>query len=431
MKKPENLKIIYRKTNDLIPYVNNARTHSDEQVTQIASSIKEFGFNNPILTDGENGVIAGHGRLLAAKKLGLETVPTIELSGLTEAQKKAYILADNKIALNSGWDEELLKIELDDLKLQGVNLETVGFSDEELSELIISNDEDQNKEEDELSDPKLEPISQEGDIWILGEHKLLCGDSTREDDFALLMQDERADLVFTDPPYNVAIGDKYKAINNVCHTQSITDNLIGDTFKSDEECGEKLWLPAFTNLKKFSKDCCSCYVTMPQGGTHMMMMMMMMNGGWQVKHELIWVKNQAVFSMNRLDYDYQHEPILYGWNKKHTYYGGGKFKTSLWYFDKPRSSKLHPTMKPVELVEEAILNSSKKGDLVMDAFGGSGTTVIACENKGRKARVIEKDPKYADVIVTRWQNHTGQKAVRYQDGKEFDELCQEQKLKST
>ena len=163
----------------------------------------------------------------------------------------------------------------------------------------------------------------------------------------------------------------------------------------------------------------------------MMMMMMMMNGGWQVKHELIWVKNQAVFSMNRLDYDYQHEPILYGWNKKHTYYGGGKFKTSLWYFDKPRSSKLHPTMKPVELVEEAILNSSKKGDLVMDAFGGSGTTVIACENKGRKARVIEKDPKYADVIVTRWQNHTGQKAVRYQDGKEFDELCQEQKLKST
>ena len=290
-----------------------------------------------------------------------------------------------------------------------------------MSELIISNDEDQNKEEDELSDPKLEPISQEGDIWILGEHKLLCGDSTREDDFALLMQDERADLVFTDPPYNVAIGDKYKAINNVCHTRSITDNLIGDTFKSDEECGEKLWLPAFTNLKKFSKDCCSCYVTMPQGGTHMMMMMMMMNGGWQVKHELIWVKNQAVFSMNR----------LYGWNKKHTYYGDGKFKTSLWYFDKPRSSKLHPTMKPVELVEEAILNSSKKGDLVMDAFGGSGTTVIACENKGRKARVIEKDPKYADVIVTRWQNHTGQKAVRYQDGKEFDELCQEQKLKST
>ena len=430
--KQRQLTVTYKRVDELIPYVNNARTHSDEQVTQIASSIKEFGFNNPILTDGENGVIAGHGRLMAAKKLGLETVPTIELSGLSEAQKKAYILADNKIALNSGWDDELLKIELDDLKLQGVNLEAVGFSDEELSELIISNDEDQNKEEDELSDPKIEPISQEGDIWILGEHKLLCGDSTREDDFALLMQDERADLVFTDPPYNVAIGEKNKAKNNVCLTKSITDNLIGDTFKSDEECGEKLWLPAFTNLKKFSKDCCSCYVTMPQGGTHMMMMMMMMmNGGWQVKHELIWVKNQAVFSMNRLDYDFQHEPILYGWNKKHTYYGGGKFKTSLWYFDKPRSSKLHPTMKPVELVEEAILNSSKKGDLVMDAFGGSGTTVIACENKGRKARVIEKDPKYADVIVTRWQNHTGQKAVRYQDGKEFDELCQEQKLKST
>ena len=206
--KQRQLTVTYKRVVDLIPYVNNARTHSDEQVTQIASSIKEFGFNNPILTDGENGVIAGHGRLLAAKKLGLETVPTIELAGLTEAQKKAYILADNKIALNSGWDEELLKIELDDLKLQGVNLETVGFSDEELSKLIISNDEDQNKEEDELSDPKLEPISQEGDIWILGEHKLLCGDSTREDDFALLMQDERADLVFTDPPYNVAIGDK-------------------------------------------------------------------------------------------------------------------------------------------------------------------------------------------------------------------------------
>lgn len=429
--KQRQLTVIYKCVDDLIPYVNNARTHSDDQVTQIASSIKEFGFNNPILTDGENGVIAGHGRLLAAKKLGLETVPTIELSGLSEAQKKAYILADNKIALNSGWDEEILKLELDDLQLQGVNLETVGFLDEELSELIASDDQSEPKENEEVPEPELEPISQEGDIWMLGNHRLLCGDSTKDTDFKLLMQDDRADLVFTDPPYNVAIGDKYKALKDGGISVSTTSNILGDTYKTDEECGNELWLPAFTNLKNFSKDCCSCYVTMPQGGTHMMMMMMMMmKGGWQVKHELIWVKNQAVFSMNRLDYDYQHEPILYGWNKKHNFYGGGKFKTSLWYFDKPRANKLHPTMKPVELVEEAILNSSKNNDIVLDAFGGSGTTVIACENQGRQARVIEKDPKYVDVIVLRWQNHTGLKAVRFQDGKGFDELCQEQKLKS-
>lgn len=428
--KQRQLTVTYKRVDELIPYVNNARTHSDEQVTQIASSIKEFGFNNPILTDGENGVIAGHGRLLAAKKLGLETVPTIELSGLSEAQKKAYILADNKIALNSGWDEEILKLELDDLQLQGVNLETVGFSDEELSELIASDDQSEPKENEEVPEPELEPISQEGDIWMLGNHRLLCGDSTKDTDFKLLMQDDRADLVFTDPPYNVAIGDKYKALKDGGISVSTTSNILGDTYKTDEECENELWLPAFTNLKNFSKDCCSCYVTMPQGGTHMMMMMMMMKGGWQVKHELIWVKNQAVFSMNRLDYDYQHEPILYGWNKKHNFYGGGKFKTSLWYFDKPRANKLHPTMKPVELVEEAILNSSKNNDIVLDAFGGSGTTVIACENQGRQARVIEKDPKYVDVIVLRWQNHTGLKAVRFQDGKGFDELCQEQKLKS-
>ena len=409
-----------RKVADLIPYVNNARTHSDSQVTQLASSIKEFGFINPVIIDDHNGLIAGHGRLMAAKKLGLEEVPVLVESHLTEAQKKAYILADNKLALGAGWDTDLLKVELSELKDLGFdNLDTIGFSDDEIKDIL--NTELEAVEDEGAGVAPDEPKTQRGDIWLLGEHRLMCGDSTSEDDVKALMQDDLADMVFTDPPYNVAVGDKNKVLNQFQPSNRITENIANDKFKTDEEISEKLWLPAFTNIYQNSKDECSIYVTMPQGGTHMMMMMMMHKAGWNVKHELIWVKNSSTFSMGRLDYDYQHEPILYGWKKSHNFYGKGKYNKSIWTIDKPKKCDLHPTMKPIELLENALLNSSVKNNIVLDLFGGSGTTLIACEQLGRKARLMELDEHYCDVTCQRYKKLTGQEAVRV-DGVKFSEV---------
>jgi DNA modification methylase len=225
-------------------------------------------------------------------------------------------------------------------------------------------------------------------------------------------------MVFTDPPYNVAIGDKNKALNALAASERIERNLEGDVFKNDEEAGQKLWLPAFKNMYDNAEDTCAIYVTMPQGGTHMMMMMMMMaESGWKVKHELIWVKNSPTFSMGRLDYDYQHEPICFGWKKNHKKIGKGKFTKSVWEIDKPRKDGDHPTMKPIELVANAIENSSELGDKIMDLFGGSGSTLIACEQTGRKCYMMELDPHYVAVIIKRWEDFTGQKAVKIKEAK--------------
>lgn len=219
-------------------------------------------------------------------------------------------------------------------------------------------------------------------------------------------------MVFTDPPYNVAIGDKNKALNALAASERIERNLEGDVFKNDEEAGQKLWLPAFKNMYDNAEDTCAIYVTMPQGGTHMMMMMMMAESGWKVKHELIWVKNSPTFSMGRLDYDYQHEPICFGWKKNHKKIGKGKFTKSVWEIDKPRKDGDHPTMKPIELVANAIENSSESGDKIMDLFGGSGSTLIACEQTGRRCFMMELDPHYVAVIIKRWEDFTGQKAIK-------------------
>lgn len=422
------LKIIYKKTAELLPYARNARTHSDSQVAQLAASIKEFGFNNPVAIDADGMILCGHGRVMAAQKLGLKEVPTVCLSHLSPTQVKAYILADNKLALNAGWDNDMLKVELEDLKEIDFDLNLTGFSDEELKAILVEDPTEAHEDNFDGEPPEV-ARSQLGDIWTMGEHRLMCGDSTSENDVKALMQDEKADMVFTDPPYNVAIGDKNKAINDnrvargLSRTNSIETNIANDKFKTDEEISEKLWLPAFTNMYQNSKDECSIYVTMPQGGTHMMMMMMMMmhKACWNVKHELIWVKNSPTFSMGRLDYDYQHEPILYGWKKSHKFYGKGKFNKSVWEISKPRKCDVHPTMKPVELVENALLNSSVKDNVILDCFGGSGTTLIASEQLGRKCRMMEFDPHYVDVIIERWQTLTGKEAIR-QDGIKFNDL---------
>lgn len=377
----------------LKPYENNAKIHGETQVKQIADSISEFGFLSPCLIDHDYNIIAGHGRVMAAKKLGMETVPCIFIEGLTEAQRRAYILADNRLTELGDWDFDKVQFELRELADMDFNVELTGFELEEFEEPkeII---------EDDFTED-VEPITKLGDIWQLGRHRLICGDSTDANVIGELMGDNRADLYLTDPPYNVDYTDGH----------DVERKILNDHFDSDEECGEQLWRPAFAIAREYAKDSCSMYCFMPQGGTHMMMMMMMSEAGWQVKHELIWEKQSIV--LNRADYNYQHEPIMYGWNKTHKFYGGGKYKnTSIWKFDRPTKSKEHPTMKPVELLGEILLNATQQGDVVLDTFGGSGSTLIACEQLDRTCFTCELDPHYCDVIVNRWENLSGEKAVR-------------------
>ena len=352
-------------------------------------------------------VLGGNMRLTAAKKLKYKDVPCIVIPAETPIDKlKEIVIKDN--GAFGAWDFDELANKWDDLPLTDWGVPA--WEEKHLEETEQEATEDGFDEDTD----QVETRCQKGNIWKLGEHRLMCGDSTSETDVAELMDGELADLVFTDPPYNVAIGDKNKALNALATCERIERNLDGDVFKTDEEAGEKLWYPAFRNLLTSAKETCAIYVTMPQGGTHMMMMMMMMmmKAGWQVKHELIWVKNAPTFSMGRLDYDYQHEPICFGWNKNHKKIGGGKFTKSVWNIDKPRKDGDHPTMKPVELIGNALLNSSEQGDLVIDFFGGSGSTMVACEELHRKCYMIEIDPHYCDVIIARWEKLTGKQAVK-------------------
>lgn len=379
---------------DLIPYEKNTKKHDDVQINNVAESIKQYGFVQPIVIDKNNVVVIGHCRLLAAKKLKMADVPCVCVEDLTEEQVKALRIVDNK-SNESPWDFDFLADELAEIDLSDFSFDFgLDIDDEEETEIV----EDEAPEVDEEN----EPITKLGDIWQLGRHRLMCGDSTDKATVSLLMNGNKADLYLTDPPYNV----------NYTDGQENERKILNDHFDTDEECGEKLWLPTFINAKEVSNDCCSVYCFMPQGGTHMMMMMMMMSkAGWQVKHELIWLKQSIV--LNRADYNYQHEPFLYGWNKTHKFYGNGKFKnTSVWQIDRPTKSKEHPTMKPVELFAEILNNATKKDDVVLDTFCGSGTSFIACEQLGRTCYGMELDPKYCDVIIKRWETLTGEKAVK-------------------
>lgn len=377
---------------------HNYRKHSAENQKLIKKSLEETGFGRSVLIDSENCLIAGNGvvsqlpkntKIKVVETDGTEMV-VVKRTDLKTADRKRKELArnDNATANNVEWEQEELKqdFSLDELKAWGI--EELPAIETELEEV----------KEDEVPE-QVETKCKRGDIWQLGEHRLMCGDSTVITDVEKLMNGEKADMVFTDPPYNVAYEGKTK--------DKLT--IQNDKFDTDEKAAEELWYPAFSNMKIVSQPNASFYMTMPQGGTHMMMMMMM-KSGWQVKHELIWKKQSIV--LNRADYNYQHEPILFGWNEKHIFYGKGKYKnTSVWEFDRPTKSKEHPTMKPIELIAEALLNSSKENDLVIDLFGGSGSTLIACEQLYRKCRMMELDEHYCDVIIQRWENLTGKKAV--------------------
>lgn len=398
------MELVKVKLSEIKPYENNPRKN-DDAVEAVMESIKQCGYVAPIIVDENMIILAGHTRFKALKKLKKKEAEVVIKEGLSEKQKKKYRILDNKTAEIAEWDLELLEIELADLDFEGFNFgfELSGFEteDEEIAEV----------EDDEYDfSAEVKPRAKTGDIYELGRHRLMCGDSTSTEDAERLIGGVLGDMVFTDPPYGVSIGDKNKRLSE-CGNKSgrITENIANDTLGEAELY--ELLLKAFINLREHCKDDCSYYVTAPQGGSLGIMMMMMRDAGLLVRHNLIWKKNVATFSMRRLDYDYQHEPIFYTWTKKHNYYGKGQYKTSVWEFDKPRKCDVHPTMKPIELIAEALLNSSKEGDIVIDFFGGAGSTLIACEQLGRCCRMMEIDPHYVDVIIDRWETLTGEKAV--------------------
>jgi DNA modification methylase len=389
-------------TAKLVPYARNARTHSDAQVAQIAASIAEFGFTNPILAGSDGMIVAGHGRLAAAQKLGLEIVPVVLLDHLTPTQRRALVIADNRIAENAAWDDDLLRIELDALQDEGFDLDITGFDADALAELM-ADDEPVNEgqtDEDAAPDVVDVSVSRPGNVWQLGPHRLLCGDATVAASYDTLLGDEPVDMVFTDPPYNVNYANSAKDKMRGKDRAILNDNL-GDGFHD-------FLLAALTPMVAHCRG--ALYVAMSSSELDTLQSAFRAAGGhWSTF--VIWAKN--TFTLGRADYQRQYEPILYGWPEGgERHWCGDRDQGDVWQIKKPQKNDLHPTMKPVELVERALRNSSRPGDVVLDPFGGSGTTLIAAEKSGRIARLIELDPKYADVIVRRWEDYTGKKAVR-------------------
>ena len=401
--------IVYKPTTELIPYARNSRTHSEEQVTQIAASIKEFGFTNPVLLDGDNGIIAGHGRVMAANKLGITEVPCIELSHLSKAQKQAYIIADNKLALNAGWDEEMLRVEMEELKESDFDIDLLGFNEDELNELLEDNTTNEGlTDEDAVPEAPIEPKSKLGDVWILGKHRLMCGDSTKIDDVEKLMAGQKADMVFTDPPYGIDYSGG--------RTQVVATKTYGK-LKNDDLQGEELGnlISQVFNFNKQEADVYICVSPLMQKP----FLDYIEQSQKTINAVIVWDKKQP--GLGYMQYRRQCEFILF--------IKGGKFKKGdksdfdLWQISRDNAQDyVHGTQKPVAVPTRALNNSSKKDDIVLDLFGDSGSTLIACEKTGREARLMELDPKYVDVIITRWQDFTGQKAVLESDGRAFDEV---------
>jgi site-specific DNA-methyltransferase (adenine-specific) len=392
----------------LVPYAKNSRTHSDAQVAQIAASIKEWGFTTAVLVDEDGGIIAGHGRLMAARKLGMSEVPVMVAAGWSDAQKRAYVIADNKLALNAGWDNELLALELADIQGLGFDVELTGFSDEEIKALMPVEITEGLTDEDDAPAVQENPVTVAGDVWVMGKHRLLCGDSTSVDDLGKLCESQLVDMWLTDPPYNVAYegGTKEKL--------TIKNDSMGDD-----------------QFRQFLRDAYTAADTVMKPGAVFYIWHADSEGynfrgaardaGWTVRQCLIWKKSSLV--LGRQDYQWRHEPCLYGWKEGAGHlWAADRKQTTILEFDKPSRNGEHPTMKPVALFEYQLLNNTKGGDIVLDSFGGSGTTLIAAEKNGRVARLMELDPKYCDVIVKRWQDFTGQKAVHAESGKTFDEV---------
>ena len=369
----------------LVPYVNNARTHSPEQINKLRSSLREFGFINPVIIDRDYGVIAGHGRILAAKEENIKEVPCVFADHLTEAQKKAYIIADNRMAMDAGWDEELLRVEIEALQAEAFDLALTGFDEKELAALF---DDGSDVEDDDFDvDAELEnpTITHAGDAWTLGKHRLVCGDSTKPETYEVLMQGQKANLVVTDPPYNVNYEGTAGKIKN--------DNMASEKFY-------EFLFDAFSCMEKVMADDASIYV-FHADTEGLNFRRAFADAGFYLSGCCIWMKPSLV--LGRSPYQWRHEPCLYGWKKngKHQWYSDRK-QTTIWEFEKTKKNTDHPTMKPIPLLAYPIRNSSMSNTLILDPFGGSGSTLIACEQTDRSCATIELDEKYCDVIVKRY-----------------------------
>ena len=412
--------IEYVEVKKLIPYARNSRTHSDEQVAQICGSIKEFGFTNPVLIDGEGVIIAGHGRTIAAQRLNMKEVPCLRLDYLTEAQKKAYVIADNKLALNAGWDDEMLALELGDLKDLDFDLSLTGFDDDELNKLLAEAVNEGLVDEDEAPLPPDEPISKLGDVWQLGSHRVMCGDSTSIDAVDKLMEGQKADMVFTDPPYGMSYGGGRAKGDHALNKNGGVLIKAHGMIKGDDLEGESL-----INLVRDA--IATCIASSKQGAAYYICFTWrtysefeeaIALGGASVANCIVWDKKSI--GLGNANYRPQHEFIFYV--KGGAWYGD-RSQSDVWYMSRGATGEyVHPTQKPVELVERAISNSSKPGDLVLDVFGGSGSTLIACEKTSRHCRLVDLDPKYVDVMVKRWQDYTGKQAIHAESGKTFAEM---------
>jgi DNA modification methylase len=405
------MELIKKKVSELIPYINNSRTHSEEQITQLISSIKEFGFTNPILLAPDNSIIAGHGRLQAVKRLGHEEVPCIIVQGLTKTQIKALIIADNQLALNAGWDLEKLSVEIEGLKDEDFNIDILGFNDDFIKDLL--NKQNQGlTDEDAVPEVKENPKSKLGDIFVLGNHRLMCGDATIQTDVEKLMNKSLADLLHTDPPYNV----NYSNADRPKASKTDLGKIKNDVMSNDDFYVflNQSFVTAFTVLKEDS----SAYVW-HSSAEQINFTKAFVDAGFKFSQQIIWKKPML---LGRGKYQWAHEPCLFG-SKGSPYFTDDRTKTTVWDFGGyDKSKNVHPTQKPIFIPEEAINNSSKQGSNVLDLFGGSGSTLIACEKLGRNGFILELDPKYCDVIIQRWQQFTGKEAIHEQTGKTYNSI---------
>jgi DNA modification methylase len=404
------MELIKKKVSDLIPYINNSRTHSEEQITQLISSIKEFGFTNPILLAPDNSIIAGHGRLQAVKRLGHEEVPCIIVQGLTKTQIKALIIADNQLALNAGWDLEKLSVEIEGLKDEDFNIDILGFKNDFILDLLNK----ENKgltDDDAVPEKPINPKSKIGDVWLLGNHRLVCGDSTIPENSELMFKGQTMDLVLTDPPYGVNYSSKNEFLNKFDKGNRIQKDIKNDEIKDIKEfCSKFMSIIPFSEYNIF-------YIFITSQQLHNVRMALDDNKFYTSTY-LVWNKNNHV--LGRMDYLMKHEFIIYGWKNRHKFYGN---KTaSVIDFDRPLKNDLHPTMKPVGLLEKLLEDGSLPNQNVYDPFLGSGSTLIACEKQNRKCFGFELDEAYTDVIINRWQQYTGKEAIHEQSGKTYNSI---------
>jgi DNA modification methylase len=396
----------------LVPYARNSRTHSPQQVDKIAASIREFGFLNPIIVDGENGIIAGHGRVMAAQKLGLADLPVIEASHLTEAQRRAYVIADNRLALDAGWDNDLLKIELQDLDSQGFDLNLTGFSVDEIANFLTEPTEGLT-DEDAVPEVPAVPVTVEGDVWVLGRHRIVCGSSTDAHTVEKVLAGVKPHLMVTDPPYGVEYEADWRNKAKRADGSVIGGKAVGQVLNDDKADWREAWA-------LFPGDVAYVWHAGLFAGV---VADSLVACDFKLRSQIIWAKSN--FAIGRGDYHWHHEPCWYAVREGKTgHYGGDRKQTTLWQIAKPQKSETgHSTQKPVECMKKPIENNSSPGQAVYEPFSGSGTTIIAAEQTGRCCYAIELNPAYVDVAVKRWQEFTGQQATLEATGETFNALA--------